>query len=53
MNGNTITNNSIKIDLKTQIRWLALYNTVATQYPNSWIDEIVNYVNKTIYSNRQ
>ena len=52
MNGNAITDKYIKIDLKTQIRWLALYNTVATQYPNSWIDEIVNYVNKTIYSNK-
>ena len=57
MNGNAITDKYIKIDLKTQIRWLALYNTVvyntvATQYPNSWIDEIINYVNKTIYSNK-
>lgn len=52
MNGNAITYKYIKIDLKTQIRWLALYNTVAAQYPNSGIDEIVNYVNKTIYSNK-
>ena len=53
MNGNTITNNSIKIDLKTQIRWMALYNAVAVQHPNAGIDEVVNYVNKVIYSNRQ
>ena len=52
MHENTITDKSIKIDLKTQIRWIALYNAAATQYPNAGIDEIVNYVNKTIYSNK-
>ena len=52
MNGNTITDKSIKIDLKTQIRWMALYNAVATQYPNAGIDEVINYVNKVIYPNR-
>ena len=52
MNGNTITDKSIKIDLKTQIRWISLYNTVATQYPNAGIDEVINYVNKVIYPNR-
>ena len=52
MNGNAITDKYIKIDLKTQIRWIALYNAAAAQYPNYGIDEIVNYVNKTIYSNK-
>ena len=52
MNENIITDKSIKIDLKTQIRWIALYNAAATQYPNAGIYEIVNYVNKVIYTNR-
>lgn len=52
MNGNTITDKSIKIDLKTQILWMALYNAVAVQYPNAGIDEVINYVNKVIYPNR-
>ena len=52
MNGNIITDKSIKIDLKTQIRWISLYNAVAVQYPNARVDEIVNYVNKVIYPNR-
>ena len=52
MNGNAITDKYIKIDLKTQIRWLALYNAVTAQYPNSGINEIINYVNKITYSNK-
>ena len=52
MNENTTADKYIKIDLISQIRWIALYNAAAAQYPNAGIGEIINYVNKTIYSNK-
>ena len=43
---------TIRIDLKKQILWYALFNELSNKYPNASISEVINYTNDLIKTNK-